>query len=310
MSYECDECGEEFDTERGLHIHQSQTHEEDEKNTENGGSRDAEEDNHTGNGITLTTSQFGIGALVVGLALGFAVGISFNQVTGSLDTTSDDSEGEQSPTQISGSPGEVMEEIAGKVGADKSEFASCMNSADGSEAVEDRNEASSALGRVGTPTFLIGNSETGFEKLEGAQPFSSMQPVIEEQLSEAESSSDTVESDEYSLENMSLDDEPSKGESDASIRVIEVSDFACPWCAEWAGFDAIPSRDIDKRNSWSQLKENYVSTGEVEFIYKDYPAHRNSGTAHQAANCVQEQGDELYWKFHDKLYEFRDSWVA
>ena len=318
MSHECKECGEEFDSERGLHIHQSQKHSDEDKNHEAESNEDSRKEEKPSSkppkGITLTTKQFGIAALIFGVAIGFAAGVSFNSITGTVNSPSeaakpDNTQNDQT-AQISGTPEQVMKQIAEKIGADKSQLASCMNSSDGSEAIRDRNEASEALGKVGTPTFLVGNSQTGFKKLRGAQPYSSMKPVIEEQLSEAKSSDKSIEDDEYTLENMSLDDEPSKGESDAPIRIVEISDYACPWCAEWAGYDAIPPRDIDKRDSWNKVKDNHINTGEAEFIYKDYPAHRNSRTAHKAANCIEEQGGALYWKFHDKLFEYRDSWTA
>jgi len=35
---------------------------------------------------------------------------------------------------------------------------------------------------TGTPGFFVGNEEIGFTKLIGAQPFSSFQRVIDEQL--------------------------------------------------------------------------------------------------------------------------------
>lgn len=312
MSHKCEKCGKEFDSERGLHIHQSQKH-SDEEETESNESEITETTQRTQNGITLTTKQFGIAALIFGIALGFTGGLYLDPVTNAIQNNAEAAnpdQGDSSPQQISGSPEEVMQKIAGEIGANSSRLASCMDSSNGSEAIRDRKEAADTLGKVGTPTFLIGNSDIGFEKARGAQPISSMGPIIEEQLSEANSGETSIEDDELRLDNMTIENEPSKGESNASVKIVEVSDFACPWCAEWAGYDAIPSRNIDERNAWGKMKDNYISTGDVEFVYKDYPAHRNSATAHEAANCIQKQGDELYWKFHDKLFEYRNSWTA
>jgi protein-disulfide isomerase len=117
------------------------------------------------------------------------------------------------------------------------------------------------------------------------------------------------DSDTITLEGIDLENEPSLGSADAEVKVVEYSDFGCPWCAEWAGYDAIPQRDIDKADSLNKLKSNYVDTGKIQFIYKDYPAHTNSPEAHAAANCAYEQSNEKFWEFHDQLYERRDSWM-
>lgn len=112
-----------------------------------------------------------------------------------------------------------------------------------------------------------------------------------------------------SLEGIDLENEPSLGSADAEVTVVEYSDFGCPWCAEWAGYDAIPQRDIDKADSFNKLKSNYIDTGKVRFVYKDYPAHPNSPEAHAAANCAYEQSNQDFWDFHDALFERRDSWM-
>lgn len=110
-----------------------------------------------------------------------------------------------------------------------------------------------------------------------------------------------------------IDGEPTLGTEDANVTIIELSDFGCPWCAEWAGVDAFPQRPIDQEESLSQIQSNYIDTGDVRFVYKDYPVqrlHPNAPQAHVAANCVLEQSSDLYWDFHDELFERRGQWTA
>lgn len=327
-NYTCDECGEEFDSERGLHIHIGQVHDQEiEKDTSEKNSEDVEviggehnENDEEGSfpldakNIQVPVELAILSIFVLGIAAGLASGLMIAGSGFSLDAPLMDGGDDTNPdtaNSVSGdTPREVMLSIADNVGADSDKVASCLDSGDGSEPKEDRRELTSALGKLGTPTFLIGNSEIGFERLRGAQPYSAMKPAIQEQLQEAENGDTNIESDEYTLENVNLEGEPSKGEQGAPIMIVEVSDYACPWCAEWAGYDAIPQRDIDKRDSWNKVKSNHVETGEVEFIYKDFPAHTNSLIAHNAANCVQEQGNDLYWDFHDQLFEHRNKWMA
>lgn len=109
-----------------------------------------------------------------------------------------------------------------------------------------------------------------------------------------------------------LQDEPTLGSSDAPVTIVEYSDYGCPWCAEWAGFDAIPQRPIDQEQTLDKIESNFVNDGQVRFIYKDYPVpqlHPNAPQAHMAANCILEQGQEMYWGYHDLLFDERDRWT-
>ncbi len=110
-----------------------------------------------------------------------------------------------------------------------------------------------------------------------------------------------------------IQDEPTLGNSDAPVTIVEYSDYGCPWCAEWAGVDAISQRPIDQEKTLEKLKSNYIDSGDVRFVYKDYPVpqlHPNAEQAHIAANCVREQGEDMYWEYHDLLFEERGRWTS
>lgn len=68
MSHKCEKCGEEFDSERGLHIHQGRKHSE--ENHEENNERQVE----GREGITLGIKQFGAATFAFGLLLGVIVG--------------------------------------------------------------------------------------------------------------------------------------------------------------------------------------------------------------------------------------------
>lgn len=127
-----------------------------------------------------------------------------------------------------------------------------------------------------------------------------------------EQQTDTENSDKNTLEGIDLEDEPSLGSSEAKIKVIEYSDYGCPWCAEWAGVDVTRRSNVDQQEVLEKIKENYISNGDVEFIYKDFPirrSHPNAENAHVAANCAYSQSEESYWDYHDALFERRDEWT-
>lgn len=106
---------------------------------------------------------------------------------------------------------------------------------------------------------------------------------------------------------------PSLGSSNADMKVMKYTDFSCPFCAEWAGIDASPQLNIHEEQIFESLQDEYIDTGEVEFIMKDHPVpdrHPNSVRAHAAANCAYEQDEASYWEFVDSLYNTQDTWTA
>lgn len=133
------------------------------------------------------------------------------------------------------------------------------------------------------------------------------------QVPELNLSSDSGDFQSVDLGNISLEDEPSLGSDEASIKVIQYTDFACPFCGEWHGSDASNQINIDSEENFQKLKTEYIDKGDVEFIVKDHPVpdvHPNSVRAHAAANCVYRQSEDDYWDFTDRLYETRDTWTA
>jgi len=96
---------------------------------------------------------------------------------------------------------------------------------------------------------------------------------------------------------ISVDDDPVRGNSDAPITIIEFSDFQCPFCARFH-VQTLPL-----------LLENYIDTGKVKLVYRDFPIqsiHPNAIAAAVAAECADDQGK--YWQYHDKLFENQSQW--
>jgi protein-disulfide isomerase len=115
-----------------------------------------------------------------------------------------------------------------------------------------------------------------------------------------------------SLEGIEFEGEPTKGSSEASIKIVEYNEFGCPFCAEFQGVDASSRIPIDRMDIAGQLEDQYIETGEVQMISKDYPVpnlHPNGPEAHKAANCVYENEKDNYWDYYTQLFERRDSWM-
>ncbi|MFC1797149.1 DsbA family protein [Pseudomonadota bacterium] len=91
---------------------------------------------------------------------------------------------------------------------------------------------------------------------------------------------------------ISIGDSPIKGKVDAPITVVEYSDYQCPFCAR------------NYRDVLPKLQEEYIDTGKLRFVMREYPLssiHRDATNASIAALCAGDQGK--YWEMHDQMFE-------
>ncbi|MFC1768657.1 DsbA family protein [Nanoarchaeota archaeon] len=88
-----------------------------------------------------------------------------------------------------------------------------------------------------------------------------------------------------------IDDDAIKGDKDAPVTIVEWSDFECSFCARFYS------------QTLSKIQEEYIDTGKVKFVYRDFPLsfHPNAQKAAEAAECAGEQGN--YYEMHDLLFE-------
>jgi protein-disulfide isomerase len=90
------------------------------------------------------------------------------------------------------------------------------------------------------------------------------------------------------------DDDAFMGEENAPVTIVEFSEFQCPYCGKYFN-DAYP-----------QIMEKYVETGNVKYVFRDFPLSFHAGAypAALASECVRDQGgDEAYFEMHDRLFE-------
>ena len=88
-----------------------------------------------------------------------------------------------------------------------------------------------------------------------------------------------------------IDDDAIKGKENAPVTMVEFSDYECPFCGRHF------------KQTYSQIIKEYVDTGKVKLVYRDFPLdfHPNAQKAAEAAECAGEQNK--YWEMHDKLFE-------
>jgi len=88
-----------------------------------------------------------------------------------------------------------------------------------------------------------------------------------------------------------VDDDPFIGNKNAELTIVEWSDFQCPFCARF------------REQTFDAIKKDYIDTGKVKFVYRDFPLsfHENAENSAIAAECADEQGK--FWEYHDRLFK-------
>lgn len=95
--------------------------------------------------------------------------------------------------------------------------------------------------------------------------------------------------------NVDADDDAVLGDKNSPVEIIEFSDYQCPFCRKfWT-------------ETFPQIKKEYIDTGKVRLVYRDFPLdniHPAALPSAIAVECVREKGgDEAYFKMHDKIFK-------
>ncbi|MDP2471030.1 MAG: thioredoxin domain-containing protein [Candidatus Palauibacterales bacterium] len=87
-----------------------------------------------------------------------------------------------------------------------------------------------------------------------------------------------------------------KGDPEAPIRIVEISDFECPFCARFYA------------ETYKALDSIYVRSGTARYLWISFPnsAHPRAWPAIEAAFCAGAAG--RFWEMHDVLFERREEW--
>ena len=82
---------------------------------------------------------------------------------------------------------------------------------------------------------------------------------------------------------------PFLGNPQAPITLVEFGDYQCHFC------------NVHFHNTEHSLLENYISTGKVKLIFKDFTIiGPDSVNAAHGTHCANDQGK--FWEYHDILY--------
>jgi protein-disulfide isomerase len=84
---------------------------------------------------------------------------------------------------------------------------------------------------------------------------------------------------------------PADGNANATVTLIEFSDYECPFCIRHF------------KQTMPQIHANYVQTGKIRYVFKDFPIdqlHPQAIRGHEAAGCAKEQGK--FWEMHGRMF--------
>ena len=93
-----------------------------------------------------------------------------------------------------------------------------------------------------------------------------------------------------------LTPDPVLGNPDAPVTIIEYGAYGCTTCQAWHRAGII-----------EQILAEYP--GQVRFIYRDFPviAPSYSRMAARTAQCALDQGNDVFWAFHDAVFTRADA---
>lgn len=89
--------------------------------------------------------------------------------------------------------------------------------------------------------------------------------------------------------------EKTLGKEDAPVTIIEYASLGCPVCAAF------------HKQVFPQIKKDYVDTGKVRVVYREFPIGNSSTAAAQAVRCV---GEEHYFRMNAKFMANSGKWNA
>jgi protein-disulfide isomerase len=188
---------------------------------------------------------------------------------------------------------DAFNSFAREISLNETSFSDCLSSGKHDASIDDNLAEAGALGISGTPFFFI----DGYP-LNGARPFEHFEYAVtlaeQGRLSEAFA---PQEPEPAGPQDVPIGDAFAIGDEDAPIIIVEYTDYQCPFC----------SRHYEQ--TFPLILENFVETGIVRYVFKDFPLttiHPQAEKAAEAARCAGDQGQ--YLGMHNILFERQGSW--
>ena len=99
----------------------------------------------------------------------------------------------------------------------------------------------------------------------------------------------------YEITQAKTDEEIFLGNKDAKIVVIEYASMTCAHCANF------------HKKVYPKIKENYIDTNKIKFIFRDFPLDKQALFASVLAKCAPK---EKYFDFVKLILNTQKKWIA
>lgn len=92
--------------------------------------------------------------------------------------------------------------------------------------------------------------------------------------------------------NATLEGQPSLGDENAPITIVEIGDYKCIHCKDF------------HQNIFSKLKKDFIDTGKVQFYFVNFPfIDEDSARLARGGETVFAQNPEAFWEYHNLVFE-------
>ena len=88
------------------------------------------------------------------------------------------------------------------------------------------------------------------------------------------------------------------GPENAKVTVVEYASMTCPHCAAFT-VAVFP-----------KLKEQYIDTGKIRFIFREFPLDLKAAAGSMLARCVAKNDANKYFAVVDTLFKQQEQWAA
>ncbi len=108
----------------------------------------------------------------------------------------------------------------------------------------------------------------------------------------------TGDSPDVDPSQIEIEGEPMMGDENAPVTLVMYEDFECPFCQRF------------EQNAVPQIVDNYVESGQVRLVWKDFPLpqlHPWAEPAAAAMECVYRQDEDAFWTVKDRVFDNQET---
>lgn len=106
-----------------------------------------------------------------------------------------------------------------------------------------------------------------------------------------------MESKSYIIQEAPLKDDYVLGDRNAPVVMVEYASLSCPHCAHFSN-KVLP-----------ELEKNYIQTGKVAYILRQFPLNEPAMRGAMLVDCVGESSEEKYYTFSSVLFDAQPRWA-